>query len=177
MGLPDGVAGEEEALHRVSGGLQPVDDVAGAQVDHADLVECVGRGLAFLVQRRGQLPELVEGHDTTTPQSLTELPWLQELGTNEVADWLRYRGIVPDTPINVSQMPGNLIMSAVRRGNGLTYTARAFFQNDISAGRITVLFSEPLFGLYYVETRHDPVRPAVRLFVDWLLDNSEQVEA
>lgn len=122
-------------------------------------------------------PELIDGHQVDTPQSLTELPWLQELGTNEVADWLRYRGIVPDKPINISHMPGNLIMSAVRRGDGLTYSARAFFLSDISSGQIVMLFSEPLFGLYYVQTRHDPIRPAVRTFVDWLLDNSERVSS
>lgn len=120
-------------------------------------------------------PDIIANQRVDSPEALTKLPWLQELGTNEVADWLRYRGIVPETPLNISQMPGNLIMNAVRRGDGLTYSARAFFREDIASGRIVELFSEPLFGLYYVETQHGPIRPAARKFVDWLLSNAETV--
>jgi LysR family glycine cleavage system transcriptional activator len=122
-------------------------------------------------------PELVADRPFNTPDSLVDLPWLQELGTNEVADWLRYHGIVPNSPMNITHMPGNLIMNAVRRGDGITYSARAFFQDDIAAGRIVVLFSEPTFGLYYVETQSSPNRPAVRTFVDWLLAKAETVHS
>lgn len=37
-------------------------------------------------------PDLVANYKTDTVADLLELPWLQELGTNEVADWFRYRG-------------------------------------------------------------------------------------
>ena len=121
-------------------------------------------------------PDLVANFKTDKVEDLLDLPWLQELGTNEVADWFRYRGIVADRPINISQMPGNLIMNAVRGGNGITYSARAFFTDDIAAGRIVELFSEPLFGLYYVQTSSEPLRPAVKRFVDWLLANAVEVD-
>lgn len=119
--------------------------------------------------------DLVNKHKTDTVEDLLDLPWLQELGTNEVADWFRYRGVVPERHINISQMPGNLIMNAVRRGDGITYSARAFFSDDITAGHIVELFSEPLFGLYYVQTPPEPLRPAVKKFVDWLLSNAVEV--
>jgi LysR family glycine cleavage system transcriptional activator len=122
-------------------------------------------------------PELVATYKTDEVEDLLDLPWLQELGTNEVADWFRYRGIVPERKLNISQMPGNLIMNAVRRGDGITYTARAFFEDDIAAGRMVVLFSEPLFGLYYVQTLSAPLRPAVKKFVDWLLSNAVELGA
>ena len=32
-------------------------------------------------------------------------------------------------------------------------------------------------GLYYVETRPEPIRPAVRTFVEWLLTNAETISA
>lgn len=118
-------------------------------------------------------PELVAGRKLDTPSSTLDLPWLQELGTNEVADWLRYRGVVSDRPLNLSHMPGNLIMGAVRRGDGLTYTARAFFRDDLAAGRVVELFSEPSFGLYYIETGPEPTRPAVATFIDWILSQAE----
>jgi len=120
-------------------------------------------------------PDLIANRRVDSPEALIDLPWLQELGTNEVADWLRYRGVVSEAPLNISQMPGNLIMNAVRRGDGLTYSARAFFREDITSGRIVELFSEPLFGLYYVETQHGRLRPAARKFVDWLLSNTETI--
>jgi LysR family glycine cleavage system transcriptional activator len=122
-------------------------------------------------------PELVSDRPFNTPDSLVELPWLQELGTNEVADWLRYHGIVPNSPLNITHMPGNLIMNAVRRGDGITYSARAFFQEDIAAGRMIELYSEPMFGFYYVETQSSPNRLAVRTFVDWLLAKADTVHS
>ncbi|MGI9370814.1 MAG: LysR family transcriptional regulator [Ruegeria sp.] len=120
-------------------------------------------------------PELVAGKDVSTPTAMTGLPWLQELGTNEAAEWLTYHGVIPNRPLTIHQMPGNLIMNSVRRGDGITFTSRAFFQTDIDAGRIVELFSEKLFGIYYIETRQGVLRPAVRTFVNWLKSQAETV--
>ena len=68
-------------------------------------------------------------------------------------------------------------MGAVRRGDGITYTARAFFKEDLAAKRVVELFSEPLFGVYYIEISPNHWRPAVKLFVDWLLSKAETVTA
>jgi LysR family glycine cleavage system transcriptional activator len=73
-----------------------------------------------------------------------------------------------DRPLQINQMPGNLIMQAVRRGDGVTYTARAFFEAEIQAGQMKVLFSETAFGTYYIETSPGPLRAPVRAVVDWL---------
>jgi LysR family glycine cleavage system transcriptional activator len=116
---------------------------------------------------------LLERSSLKTPRSLIELPWLQELGTNEVADWFKRRAVVLDRPLIISQMPGNLIMQAVRRGNGITYTARAFFEDDIRAGSIKVLHSEPASGVYYIETNHGTLRGSVRKFLAWLQTKAE----
>ncbi len=120
-------------------------------------------------------PALVGERDLSDPSALVDLPWLQELGTNEAAEWFTYHGVVPERPLTVNHMPGNLIMDAVRRGDGITYTARAFFQEDLSAGKVIELFSEPAFGIYYVETVPEQRRPAVQSFVDWLLSRAETV--
>lgn len=120
-------------------------------------------------------PSLLDGYDPSNPASLVDLPWLQELGTNEVAEWFTYHGVVPDRPPRVNHMPGNLIMNAVRRGDGITYSARAFFQEDLAAGTIVELFSEPLFGVYYVLMPHEHKSPAVKVFVDWLMSKAETV--
>ena len=109
--------------------------------------------------------------------SLVDMPWLQELNTNEVAEWFNRRGITLNRPLIISQMPGNLIMQAVRRGDGLSYTARAFFQDDIEAGRMRVLHSEPVTGMYCVETNPGPSRTSVKKFLTWLLSKAETVSA
>ena len=122
-------------------------------------------------------PSIIEGRDLSSPESLVDFPWLQELGTNETADWFTYHGVVPERPLSVNQMPGNLIMEAVRRGDGLAYTARAFFKHDLEAGAVVELFSEPLFGVYHVVTAPGPTRTAVRTFVAWLMSRQETVTA
>ena len=111
---------------------------------------------------------LIGTREINDPAMLTEMPWLQELGTNEVADWLGYRGVKLERPLMITQMPGNLIMQAVRRGDGITYTARAFFEAEIQSGQMKVLFSESAFGTYYIATSPGPLRPSVEVFVNWL---------
>ncbi len=122
-------------------------------------------------------PSLIGGRDLGDPASLVDLPWLQELGTNEAAEWLTYRGVVPNRPLTVNHMPGNLIMSAVRRGDGITYSARAFFRNELKAGSVVELFSEPLFGVFYLQTPQGYERPAAKTFLDWLRSKAETVSA
>lgn len=122
-------------------------------------------------------PSLLQGQTCDHPADLMNLPWLQELGTREVADWFDRHGVTLDRPLIVSQMPGNLIMQAVRRGDGITYTARAFFQDDIRSGQVVVLFSDAVFGTYYIETGPGVMRPAIKTFLKWLKSNAETVTA
>ncbi len=122
-------------------------------------------------------PALIKGRDVSHPAALADLPWLQELGTNEAAEWFTFHGVVLDRALTVNHMPGNLIMNAVRRGDGLTYTARAFFEEDLESGRVVELFSDPVFGVYFVETSASAERPAVRTFLNWLLTQAETVTA
>lgn len=111
---------------------------------------------------------LIGDRDITDPAELVDLPWLQEYGTNEVADWMARHGVTLERPLMITHMPGNLIMEAVRRGDGITYTARPFFEEEIRSGRIVPLFAEPQFGLYYLLTGPGVLRPPVKTFVKWL---------
>jgi len=112
--------------------------------------------------------ELIGRRKLTDLALLASLPWLQELGTNEVAAWMKRHGIVPKRPPKITHMPGNLIMEAVRRGDGLTYTARCFVDREIRSGQLVVLSSENNTGGYYIVTRPGVLRPPVRAFVRWL---------
>jgi LysR family glycine cleavage system transcriptional activator len=113
-------------------------------------------------------PSLIGAQAITEPEMLLDMPWLQELGTNEVADWFVRHGVMPEGPLKITHMPGNLIMEAVRRGDGITYTARPFVEEEIRSGRLIELFSETAFGTYYIVARPGVLRPPVRAFVKWL---------
>lgn len=112
--------------------------------------------------------ELLGRHEITDPAKLVEMPWLQELGTNEVAEWMERQGATSERPSMITHMPGNMIMEAVRRGDGLTYTARCFVENEIQSGQLVELSSEKNNGGYYIVTRPGVLRPPVRAFVKWL---------
>jgi len=116
---------------------------------------------------------LLSQYNLDGPGSLCHLPWLQELGTNEASNWFKRHGIEIASPLMITQMPGTLIMDAVRRGDGITYTARKFFQNDIDAGGVQVLHAEPAFGVYHLVMNSSSMRPAVRTFVNWVLSKAE----
>jgi LysR family glycine cleavage system transcriptional activator len=122
-------------------------------------------------------PSLLGERALGDPATLMAMPWLEELGTNNVADWFERRGVTLDRPLMVSQMPGNLIMQAVRRGDGITHTIRAFFQAEIRSGSVVELFSEPAFGIFYMVTAPGVMRPAVKTFLNWLNSKAETVTA
>jgi len=117
--------------------------------------------------------ELIRGKEFNETSALCELPWLQELGGNDTNEWMERQGITPDKPMQITHMPGSLIMDAVRRGHGLTYTARSFVDEDIQAGLLVELFSETDFGGYYIVTRPGVLRPPVLSFVNWLRRQSK----
>lgn len=118
-------------------------------------------------------PSLVGNRTYNDPAALMEMPWLEELGTNGVADWFDRRGVTVDRPLMISQLPGNLIMQAVRRGDGITHTLRTFFKDEIQSGRIVELHSEPAFAIFYVVTAPGATRPAVKTFLSWLEGKSD----
>ncbi len=112
--------------------------------------------------------ELVRAANISAPADLVHLPWLQELGTNEVPDWLTRHGVQLVRPLMISHMPGNLIMDAVKRGDGITYTARQWVKEEIQTGQLVELFPEERVGVFFIHTLPGEKRQSVRLFVNWL---------
>ncbi|MDU8910492.1 LysR family transcriptional regulator [Aestuariicoccus sp. MJ-SS9] len=114
-------------------------------------------------------PELVAGRELRDPADLLGLPWLQELGTDEVAEWCARHGLPPERrPGNISHMPGNLILRAVRRGDGLTYTVRSWVADALESGALVGFFAEKDAGAFHIHTLPLAHRPAVRHFIRWL---------
>lgn len=103
------------------------------------------------------------------PRDMLAFPWLQELGTSEITDWLERSGVVAPRPANVIHLPGNLVLEGLRAGDGVTATARAFVERDVEAGRLVVLFEGVRTGGgYHIVTRPGVLRPPLKAFVRWL---------
>ena len=112
--------------------------------------------------------DLLHGQKIDNPTALCDFPWLQELGSNDTADWMERQKITSIQPMQITYMPGSLIMDAVRHGHGLTYTARSFVEKDIEAGLLVECFSESNVGAYYIVTRPGRLRPSALTLVNWL---------
>ncbi|SIO16164.1 LysR family transcriptional regulator [Vannielia litorea] len=114
-------------------------------------------------------PELVKGRRIDRPDDLLELPWLQEVGTNEVDEWLAGQGVTEGRARFHSHLPGNFVLEAARRGEGLAATTRVLIEEDIASGSLVVLFNRGTIAEgYHIVTRPGPLRPPAAAFVRWL---------
>ncbi|KEP70245.1 LysR family transcriptional regulator [Thioclava dalianensis] len=107
------------------------------------------------------------------PADLSGFPWLQELGTNEASEWLAEHASVRDAPAGMVSMPGNLMLEAARRGQGVAITARVWVEEDLEAGRLRLLFEDSAQKGYYVVTRPGVQRPQLRAFISWLFKTAQ----
>jgi LysR family glycine cleavage system transcriptional activator len=114
-------------------------------------------------------PALLGNRAIASPDDLLDLPWLQELGTSEVSNWLREHGVIAPRKEGVAHLPGHLVLEAVRRGDGVSISTRVNVERDIAAGRLIVLFEDDEPGLgYHIVTRPGVMRPPLKAFVAWL---------
>jgi len=104
------------------------------------------------------------------PEDLLDFPWLQEYGTNELAIWLERQGVVPTGKLNITHLPGYMVLEGLRRGDGISATAKTFIEADIEAGNLTVLFEEGIYpGTgYHLVTRPGLKRPPLKAFMSWM---------
>ena len=68
-------------------------------------------------------PSLVGDAPALTPAELAALPWLEELGTSESSSWLVRQGVTAGMSRGTTQLPGNLVLDALRDGQGVAVTA------------------------------------------------------
>ncbi|MEO0914992.1 MAG: LysR family transcriptional regulator, partial [Pseudomonadota bacterium] len=103
------------------------------------------------------------------PESLTHLKWFQETGTDEVQRWMEEQGIALEARTHVTELPGNLLLSALREGHGIAATARLFVEDDVAEGRLAILWESPEDDRgYHILHRDGVLRPQVKQFVAWL---------
>ncbi|KIC11929.1 LysR family transcriptional regulator [Leisingera sp. ANG-M1] len=113
-------------------------------------------------------PGLLDGRRVSAPEDLLDLPWLEELGTTEATHWLRAHGVQEALRGPRTRMPGNLLMQAVRAGQGVAVSVRCFVEEDLAAGRLVELFTEADGRGYHIATRQGVLRPEARSFATWL---------
>lgn len=117
---------------------------------------------------------LVGDTDFTDLTRLRNYPWLQELGTNESANWWQRQGIAPAKGINL-HLPGYMMLESLRRGDGVTAAARAFIESEIRSGQLRVLFEDQERGNgYHLVTRPGVQRPPLKAFIAWLRSHRDR---
>jgi len=123
-------------------------------------------------------PSLVGSGALPTFEALADYAWLEEFGTTEAGNWLQRHGVSDGARTGSMQLPGNLMLDAVRDGQGVAVTVRAFVERDIEAGRLREIHTEdaPDRG-YYIVTRPGVARPALRDFLRWLRREGKRDDA
>ncbi|MEL6598616.1 MAG: LysR family transcriptional regulator [Pseudomonadota bacterium] len=115
-------------------------------------------------------PSLVEDRQFDDVADLARLPWFSEVGSDEVHRWLTDHGAVDACVDQITEMPGNLILGALRDGLGVAGYARAFLEDDLRSGRLRVLWQEDdAPGGYYLVHRPEVLRPGAAMFKRWIL--------
>jgi LysR family glycine cleavage system transcriptional activator len=113
-------------------------------------------------------PSLVGEASIMTVADLVDVPWLQELGTTEATRFLKRRGMAHNARRGLISLHGNLMLDAVRDGQGVAAIARAFVAADIAARRLRLLFQDGDRQGYFLVTPPGVLRPSVRAFATWV---------
>ncbi len=113
--------------------------------------------------------ELIGNRVLRDPIELLDFTLLQEHASVEFDLWLEKVGIAPDADRRVVRVPGNMLLDGIRRGDGIGATVPAFVSDELKSGELVVLFDDPIPQIgYYLVTLPGPVRPAAKLFMQWL---------
>lgn len=113
-------------------------------------------------------PSLTGERDFASPADLSDLPIVQDTGISEASNWLAQSGLTGDHNAGMVQLPGNLLLDAVRDGRGVAVAIRAFVEKDIQSGRLRLLFEQDDAKGYHIVTRPGVQRPALKNFLQWL---------
>ncbi|WP_371225559.1 LysR family transcriptional regulator [Roseovarius sp. 2305UL8-3] len=113
-------------------------------------------------------PSLIGDKEFKCLDELADFPWLLDAGLSEANNWLSGIGTLDKLSTGSIQLPGNLLLDGARDGQGIAVTVRAFAENDISAGRLRLLFESDAIKGYHIVTRPGIQRETVKIFLKWL---------
>ena len=116
-------------------------------------------------------PSLVGERWTGSKEELRQMPWLQEVGTNEVMYWLEESSIEAPRPKHITNLPGYMIMKPLLDGVGVTAIARALIEEFIADGRLVVMATDSTLNDkngYHIVWRKGVQRQPVKDLIKWL---------
>lgn len=159
--------------------LNPTGDVVEFVPGGVDLAIRFGKGNWPGLESELLLPtkyvvvgaaSLIGDRVISDPADIQDYPWLQELGTNELSLWLERQGIVPRSKLNITHLPGFMVLEGLRRGDGISATSKVFVEPMIAAGTLKVLFEDiqPASSGYHLVTRPGVHRPPLKAFISWI---------
>ncbi|MEM7169845.1 MAG: LysR substrate-binding domain-containing protein [Pseudomonadota bacterium] len=121
--------------------------------------------------------DLIGDRMFSEPSELLDYPLLQEHASVEFDLWLKKVGISPNTERKVIRVPGNMLLDGIRRGDGIGATVPAFVTDELNSGKLVALFDDPIPNIgYYLVTLPGARRPALKLFIRWLLRSINEYE-
>lgn len=120
-------------------------------------------------------PCLIKRVRIAEPSDLLNLPWIQELGSDEIRFWLTSLGIDAHNHTDIINLPGNIAIDAIRSGVGIGKVSSTFVADDLAAGRLVRLFpgqDDNRLG-YHLVCRPGIQRPALKRFIAWAKNQAE----
>ena len=113
--------------------------------------------------------ELLADCNVGETRDLLAFPWLQEIGTTEIDDFLKDHGVMDGRVKSLTEMPGNLLLDALRAGQGVAATTMAFLEQDVARGDIVVLQEDRRRGVgYFLVHRPGVLRAPAKAFAMWI---------
>lgn len=115
-------------------------------------------------------PDLLPDDWNGNPQDFLRLPWLEELGSDEVGHWMAEQGLVMPVSTHITSLPGYMMLTALRNGQGVAAAARILVEEDLAEGRLMILHetSRENTSGYHLVQQSGIQRPAVKQFVRWI---------
>lgn len=119
--------------------------------------------------------KFLPGEGAPLVEQLAQCPWLLEIGTEERNLWLKQQGVQVTDGSSVVHLPGNMMLSALREGQGIAATVRLFIEEDVQQGRLHILWEGTSEETgYYLARSKTHLRPTAQAVYDWLLKEAGQ---
>jgi LysR family glycine cleavage system transcriptional activator len=110
---------------------------------------------------------------TNDLDALARQVWFQELGTSSAERWFARRDHSLSQRLNVTEMPGNLILRSLKQGHGVALTSRDWVQEEFPDGDLVELWPSREHGHYYLVSNQKTKSRNTQLFLKWLSKANE----
>lgn len=120
-------------------------------------------------------PQMLAGRTLTSPEDLSDLPWIFESTYQEQSRLAADMGISVCQEKFIDMATTGLVLAAARAGTGVAILATAIAQRDIAEGKLVKLFEHRSRDLgYYLVTANRTPSKKLALLLAWLKSEGEQ---